>query len=227
MYVRRIYDILELSLSQSQLIQFPLIRYYHYLIIDITAYIHHRHLFLLFKTLAYHVLREAAHLIERLFSILYRGHIYVEGRNICGAGLQHLRTVYIRKRRHTPVNLLVHLHKHIVHIRAVAECQSDCAGAVSGLGSYLFHSVHLHQLLAQCLYDAFIHLACRHLRRNRLDGYIRDIHIRNQRYRQKSRAHNSEHDHHQHHHSHGNRSVQQGLQHSLTSLTVPSIRLQG
>ena len=96
--VRRIDDILELSLSQAQLVQFPLIRDYHYLIIDITAYVHHRHLFLLFKTLAYHVLREAAHLIERLLCILYRGHIYVERRDISCAGLQHLRTVYVRKR---------------------------------------------------------------------------------------------------------------------------------
>ena len=162
--VRRIYDILELSLSQAKLIQFPLVRYYHYLIINITADIHHRHLFLLLQTLAYHVLCKAAHLMVRFFGILYRGQVYVERRNIGSTGLEDPRAVDVRERGHAPINLLVRFNEDIFHIRTMTECKHNRTDSISGLSRNILQAIQLHQLLAQCLYDAFIHFTSRHLR---------------------------------------------------------------
>ena len=70
-------------------------------------------------------------MIERLFRILDRGEIDIECRNIRSTGFHHLGTVYVRKGRHAPVYLFVHLNEYIIHVRAVTEAELDGAGTVA------------------------------------------------------------------------------------------------
>ena len=70
-------------------------------------------------------------MIERLLCILYRGEIDIECRNIRCTGFHHLGTVYVRKGRHAPVYLFVHLNEYIIHVRAVTEAELDGAGTVA------------------------------------------------------------------------------------------------
>ena len=177
-------------------------------IIDHSAHIHHGHFLKLFNPLAYDILHEMAQGRKTgNRRIVTFSDIDIKSRDVGSTGFQHPRTVNLRQGRHCPVYLFIDLDEQVIHVGTVVEDQFHHTCTVLGLTIHGGKRVDLDKLLTQRLQYAFVQFTCRHVRRRHLYCYIRDVHIRNERYRKKPDADYAEHDHYKHSHCHSNRPI--------------------
>ena len=137
------------------------------------------------------------------------GQVDVEGRDVRGAGLDHLRTFQVaRQGGDRAVDLFVDLDEQVVDVRTLLEGQADDAAAFPGFAAEVRELRQLDQLLAQRRDDRFVQLPRRESLRRNLDGDIWRVDVRNERNRQQTAADDAQDDQDHGDHRHGNGPVE-------------------
>ena len=218
--------LLELSQRHAQARERLEVRDHEDLAVHPAAQVHHRHFRELLDALRDDILGEFAH-PQEVASFVAERHVDVEGRDVRGAGLEDLGPVDARERAHRAVDHLVNLDIEQVDVLALFEREGHRGAAVLGLGADVLEVGDLHEALAQRPDDGVVELARRQLGRARLDGHVRDVHLRDQRHRQAADADEAQHHEDQQDHRDGDGTVQQLFQHRTTVSGPPWSRLRG
>ena len=190
-------ELLELREAQPQPRERLGIRDHEDLPLRPAAQIDHRHLGQLLDALGNHVAGEFAHPEEIPSGVLQR-HVDKEGRDVRGAGLEHLGPVDARERAHRAVDLLIDFDVEIVDVAPLLERERHHGAAVTRLAADVLEVSDLHEALPQGLHHGVVQLARRQVGGAHLHGHVGDVHVRNQRHGQPPDAHAAQHDEHQH-----------------------------
>ena len=179
-----------------------------------SRHIGHGHLRELFDAPLHDVLRQLAHIHERpvvslrIRYILFQCKVQVEYGDVRSAGLHRLGTDRIfRKTVHGSVYLLVHLDEGQVRIRAELERQPDDTRPVPRLAPQFAEARYLHELPAHGSHHRVLQFACRSVLAAHLDGNLRNVDVRKERYRQRKIRHQPDDETGRERHEHRYRSM--------------------
>ena len=218
--------LLELSQRHAQARERLEVRDHEDLAVHPAAQVHHRHFRELLDALRDDILGEFAH-PQEVASFVAERHVDVESRDVRSGGLEDLGAVDARQGSHRAVDLLVDFDVEEVQILPLLEGEGHRGAAVLGFGADVLEVGDLHEPLAERPHHGVVELARRQVGRGRLDGHVRDVHLRDQRHRQATDADEAQHHEDQQDHRDGDGTVQQLFQHGTTVSGPPLSRLRG
>ena len=178
---------LQIGNAQPQHLHLPLIGQDAHLPPHQTGHVHHRHLRQLLDPSLDDLLRQLAEIQEgRLALSPLQGQVQAKNGNIRRAGLHHTGAIQLpRQVIHGRVNLLIHLDKGQVRVRAIVETQPNDRCPITRLAMDVTQARHLHQLLPDGLHHRVLQLPSRTVRPRHLHGDLRDSDVGQERDRQR------------------------------------------